>query len=328
MIFQNRQGSNLNRKRLRIVSQTAEEIIADVERADSPTVEGTPIDASVMNQFQSEIDTANSNASTAVSTANTASQNASNAVSTANIASQNASNAVSTANAANAKALYVESQLADRGATVKFNGVAQTEVNFDSDPQTQLNSKLSIANVLSVTYPVGSIYLSINNTNPGTLFGGTWEQIQNRFLLAAGSSYTAGATGGEATHTLTSNEMPSHNHSYDKSSTSTGGTSLTVAQLPSHNHQIWSCNNWSGNVLGADNSDKVAGVGFVENRGYNETWYNTRRGGQQIINNTGSGESHSHSISLSSTNSGSTGGGQAHNNMPPYLVVYMWKRIS
>ena len=68
MIFQNRQGSNLNRKRLRIVSQTAEEIIADVERADSPTVEGTPIDASVMNQFQSEIDTANSNASTAVST--------------------------------------------------------------------------------------------------------------------------------------------------------------------------------------------------------------------------------------------------------------------
>lgn len=371
MIFQNRQGSNLNRKRLRIVSQTAEEIIADVERADSPTVEGTPIDASVMNQFQSEIDTANSNASTAVSTANsavstanTASQNASTAVSTANAASTAAANAVSTANAASTKADYVESQLADRGATVKFNGVTQSEVNFDSDPQTQINAKLnkdfstyteknpivdtdifaivdSSTNsnkkvllstikraMLDASYPVGAIYLSVNSTSPGTLFGGTWEQIQDKFLLSAGSTYTAGSTGGEATHTLTSNEMPSHNHSYDKSSTSTGDTSLTTAQIPSHNHQIWSCNNWSGNVLGANHNNKVAGVGFVENRGYNETWYNTKSGGQQIIQNTGGSESHNHTISLSSTNSGSTGGGQAHNNMPPYLTVYMWKRIS
>ena len=160
------------------------------------------------------------------------------------------------------------------------------------------------SDIVEIIYPIGAIYLSVNSTNPETLFGGTWEQIQDKFLLSAGSTYTAGSTGGEATHTLTSNEMPSHNH------------------------QIWSCNNWSGNVLGATHSDKVAGVGFVENRGYNETWYNTKSGGQQIIQNTGGSESHNHTISLSSTNSGSTGGGQAHNNMPPYLTVYMWKRIS
>ena len=61
-------------------------------------------------------------------------------------------------------------------------------------------------------YPVGAIYMSVSSTSPASLFGGTWEQIQNRFLLAAGSSYTAGNTGGEAAHTLTVDEMPSHTH--------------------------------------------------------------------------------------------------------------------
>lgn len=50
-------------------------------------------------------------------------------------------------------------------------------------------------------YPVGSIYMSVNATNPAELFGGTWEQIKDRFLLAAGNTYAAGSTGGEATHT-------------------------------------------------------------------------------------------------------------------------------
>lgn len=67
--------------------------------------------------------------------------------------------------------------------------------------------------IADMIYPVGSIYMSVNSTSPATLFGGTWEQIEDRFLLAAGNTYTAGATGGNATHTLTIDEMPSHNHS-------------------------------------------------------------------------------------------------------------------
>ena len=63
-------------------------------------------------------------------------------------------------------------------------------------------------------YPVGAIYMSVSSTSPASLFGGTWEQIQNRFLLAAGDTYAAGKTGGEATHTLTVEEMPAHNHSF------------------------------------------------------------------------------------------------------------------
>ena len=69
--------------------------------------------------------------------------------------------------------------------------------------------------VIGMIYPVGSIYMSVNATSPASLFGGTWEQLKDRFLLAAGDTYTAGATGGEATHTLTIDEMPAHRHSSD-----------------------------------------------------------------------------------------------------------------
>lgn len=113
-------------------------------------------------------------------------------------------------------------------------------------------------------YPVGSIYLSVVNINPSTYFGGEWEQIENVFLLGCSSKYIAGTTGGEETHTLTVEEMPSHNHR------------LSFGQG----------NNSAGNpgVYGTDSNAKP----FTEGNG----------------------------------------GNQPHNNMPPYLAVYMWKRIS
>lgn len=52
--------------------------------------------------------------------------------------------------------------------------------------------------LLNQFYPVGSIYMSVNSSNPGTLFGGTWQRIQDRFLLACGSTYANGATGGRS----------------------------------------------------------------------------------------------------------------------------------
>ena len=62
---------------------------------------------------------------------------------------------------------------------------------------------LTRQDLLNVVYPVGSIYTSVNNVSPQTFLGGTWQQIQERFLLASGGDYTAGSTGGEAVHTLT-----------------------------------------------------------------------------------------------------------------------------
>lgn len=54
--------------------------------------------------------------------------------------------------------------------------------------------------LLDAVYPVGSIYMSVNNTSPEALFGGKWEQLKDRFLLGAGDTYENGSTGGEATH--------------------------------------------------------------------------------------------------------------------------------
>lgn len=77
--------------------------------------------------------------------------------------------------------------------------------------------------LLDAVWPVGSIYLSASEISPETLFGGTWEQVKDRFLLAAGDTYSLGSTGGQAEHTLTVQELPSHGHGY----TYTGQSSTT-----------------------------------------------------------------------------------------------------
>lgn len=126
--------------------------------------------------------------------------------------------------------------------------------------------------ILEAVYPVGSIYMSVNSTSPATLFGGTWQAIQGKFLLGAyGNTYKAGSTGGEATHTL------------------------TISEMPSHNHAVYYPN------AGAD--DHSAPVNYPN------------------------GPSDSTYYAVGSYTS-SDGGGGAHNNMPPYLAVYIWKRTA
>ena len=58
-----------------------------------------------------------------------------------------------------------------------------------------------LAAVVEIDHPVGSLYISNDPTSPASFIGGTWEQIKDRFILAAGDTYAAGSTGGEATHT-------------------------------------------------------------------------------------------------------------------------------
>lgn len=125
--------------------------------------------------------------------------------------------------------------------------------------------------ILEAVYPVGSIYMSVNSTSPQVLFGGTWEAIQGKFLLGAyGNTYKAGTTGGEAAHTLTESEMPSHKHS------------------------IWFPN---------DGGEQSAAIGYPDT-GSKNTYY------------------------AEASKTSGTGGGAAHNNMPPYLAVYIWKRTA
>lgn len=100
----------------------------------------------------------------------------------------------------------------------KLANGAVTEEKLASDA---LDSMLN-AYFLKV-YPVGAFYFSASSDNPATLFGGTWTQIKDTFILAAGTKYKAGTTGGEATHTLTAQEMPNHYH--DEYAGNAGGDS-------------------------------------------------------------------------------------------------------
>lgn len=154
------------------------------------------------------------------------------------------------------------------------------QLRLFTDGTATLNG-VKIATV-DMIYPVGAIYMSVNSTSPSTIFGGTWERIQDRFLLAAGSTYTAGKTGGEASHTLTENELPSHNHG-------TWQRNPNASSSPSYQSMV------DTQATG----DSVSG------------WKPslTASTGKEMLTK-------------------SVGGGAAHNNMPPYLAVYVWKRTA
>ena len=79
-------------------------------------------------------------------------------------------------------------------------------------------------------YPVGAIYLSVTDSDPAASFGGTWERVGGRFLLGADSTYAAGSTGGEASRTLTADEMPRHSHEAGNLNASGDATPCTTAQ--------------------------------------------------------------------------------------------------
>lgn len=140
-------------------------------------------------------------------------------------------------------------------------------------------------------YPVGSIYMSVATTSPSVLFGGTWVQIKDRFLLACGDTYQNLAMGGEATHVLITSEMPSHTHTI----ASSGGHTHTANFLEVRSRMA----NYDSNNVARPNNSTYDSTGTV----------------------TTSNGAHTHTP-------GNTGGGVAHNNMPPYLSVYVWKRTA
>jgi microcystin-dependent protein len=194
------------------------------------------------------------------------------------------------------------------------------ETDLDSDLQTKVNTGGSGTGINP--YPVGSIYLSVVNTNPATLFGGTWEQLKNQFLLAADDATTGahgGDTGGEKEHTITIDEMPIHKHdvsSATKSAVNTGNASPGTSVSGAHKH---------GMPYASHRTDGPDNVGYgVDPAGY---WAN-------VIPTAGAHEhtvdAHAHQVPahehpILESNKGS---GSAHNNLPPYLAVYMWKRTA
>ncbi len=164
------------------------------------------------------------------------------------------------------------------------------------------------------TYPpVGTVMTFADDTDPNEIWPNTdWEKFgEGRVLIGAGTytengttyTYKSGDTGGEAKHQLTTDEMPSHNHSASSSTPSLNGCFSTVRQgkkagpVPYGNGIISSNGNFSACVGGGDNDDWG-------------TTYNINA-------------SHSHSVNIAST-----GGNSRHENRQPYITVNRWKRVS
>lgn len=156
-------------------------------------------------------------------------------------------------------------------------------------------------------YPVGSVYMSINSTDPTNLFGGTWVQIKGRFLVGTGLTEDntsnwcgelngtlncpVGEKGGQAFHKLAENEMPSHNHWISAAAYDDGNGSST-GQNNSQDYGLWS------DAGGYTTNDPWKNYGR----------YTAWAGGD------GSGQYHRDTI--------------AHNNIPPYYAVYIWQRTA
>ena len=174
------------------------------------------------------------------------------------------------------------------GNGVAFGKYSEAEkaVELPEDWELMVYGKSLKSAMLEIMWPVGSVYISVSPTSPRTLFGGTWQQIRDTFLLAAGNTYAAGSSGGEATHTLTENELPAHAHD------------------PA---------NQAGYYGFITNSQKAFTIGDMGAQSGSGRYYPYTSAAFDISRNT---------------KTGSVGGGKAHNNMPPYLAVYVWKRTA
>ena len=282
--------------------------------------------------------------------------------------------------------------------------------------------------VLNNIYPVGSIYWSSKDTNPSALFGGTWVQIKDKFVLAAGDTYKVNNTGGAATVTLATTQIPSHTHTFSGSAVTSGGSSaantgstqptFTGSKVTSennsvgHTHSVTAagsvavktnptftgsettttstvtsasntaaktlsgytgvgdrdkngyrrCNNrsfatykeyYSGDsrqyapdeitdldclYIDATHEHKYKAAGSISGGAYTFTGSAVTSGGNSVnhthsvtaagtVSNHSHTMAHTHSVTAAGSN-GNTGGGQAHENMPPYVVKYCWERTA
>lgn len=232
---------------------------------------------------------------------------------------------------------------------VTANGVSSTVKDPVLDVSHTYWKSLALF-LTDIIYPVGSIYMTTSSANPGTVFGGVWSKIQDRFLLGSGSSRAAGETGGSSTYSLTVSNMPSHNH----------GFSLTAASNGAHTHSLSGSTSSAGAHTHTRGTMDITGyVGELLTFGYSSgAFYTTRYAGKRTYpggdwdsytvqfqasrgwtGSTSSAGAHTHTISGTANSAGNhthsvtgsisnSGGNTPFSVMPPYFVVNIWQRTA
>lgn len=170
--------------------------------------------------------------------------------------------------------------------------------------------------ILLAAHPVLSYYWSDDPTSPADLFGGTWERIQGKFLYAADDTYGAGATGGNATTTLTVANLPAHNHN------------VTVSSAGAHTHTRGS-QNITGEFATSRAANYYTGVfartasGKYSNRqDASDGHYVSFTASKNWTGESSSAGAHGHTATCENT-----GNGTAFSNLPPLRGAYCWQRI-
>lgn len=165
--------------------------------------------------------------------------------------------------------------------------------DFLSNQQQLDGARLALVGNVEIV-KVGGIYISTKPDNPASLFGGEWKPLdEGRVLVSAGASYPLGSKGGSSSVSLSTSHLPSHDHYISVSSAST------------HSH-----------------SSSYGEQGFDPAADWNSPGNADSRGSSPAARSSTNG-SHSHSLSI-----GYAGGSSSHNNMMPYLAVYMWQRLA
>lgn len=249
----------------------------------------------------------------------------------------------------------------DWEGNVKFAGTVTTGNN------------INLNNLFDLVYPIGSLYWSKYSVDPSTLFGGTWTPVTDKFILAAGSQFPINTTGGATTtsftysgtvegHNLTTREMPSHRHSFEKA-VGVNDHKLVESEIPKHSHSVTISGDTSTVAAhkhesvfplpipapgGTDDTHPIEVIQTDEEGHPTTTLRDTTEVGEHnhTINLSatsstygGDNPTHNHTLSFNSNYTGYEGQSDPHShdisitkggipNMPPFVTYYCWERTA
>lgn len=217
-------------------------------------------------------------------------------------------------------------------------------------------SGASMNDIMNLVYPVGAIYLSTSEVSPGTLFGGTWERLEDRMLIGAGDAYKAATTGGSSKISYTPSGTVSNTllTAAQSGHAALSGTFTSGIQSNDHQHYVQAQRTSGENVNHTHNMTGIntsalgqpsygltisqAYAGLVQVAGSNKT--GTENSGHDHTVNAhytdGMTSNHTHNVAVSfaaadakaSHSHDFKGTPTTLDTISPYLAVYMWKRTA